>query len=92
MDTPNVPVARKTTTTTTTITRRKQVKDNTQRSYAEEIIPLAVYDSRVTSSCVMNNDEYILTDEQSNKVFCIPTGTTTKESAKSKMHHNLRYI
>ena len=36
------------------------------------------------------NDEFILTDEQSNKVFHMPTGATTKAIVKVKMHHNLR--
>ena len=38
----------------------------------------------------MNNYEFILADEQSNKVFHMPADTTTKANVKSKMHHNLR--
>ena len=39
----------------------------------------------------MNNNDFILTDEQSNKLFHIPTVTTTKSSVKAKMQHKLRY-
>ena len=49
-----------------------------------------VYESVATSICGMNNNEFILTDEQSNRVFHMPRGTTTKARVKSKMHHNLR--
>ena len=49
-----------------------------------------MYDSGSTSSRRMKNDAFILTDEQSKKVFVIPTGTTTKERVKSKMYHNFR--
>ena len=38
----------------------------------------------------MKNNVFILTDEQSSKVFYMPTGTTNKTRVKSKMHHNLR--
>ena len=50
-----------------------------------------VYDSGATPNCIVNNDGFILTDEPSNKVLYIPTGTTKKSSLKSKMHHKLRY-
>ena len=39
----------------------------------------------------MNNSEFILTYEQSENLFHMPTGTTTKTSVKSKIYHNLRY-
>ena len=38
----------------------------------------------------MNNEEFILTYEQSNKVFHMEIGTTTKSSVIKKMHYNLR--
>ena len=69
---------------------RKLLEDNTQQRYAEESIPSAVYESVAASSFGMNYDKFILTDEQSNKVFHIPTGTTSEEILKSNMHHNLR--
>ena len=72
-------------------TWRKQVVDKNQRSYSEESVPLALYDSGEMSSCKMNYNEFILKGEKSDKVFHIPTGTTTQASVKSKMHHNLRY-
>ena len=49
-----------------------------------------VFDSEVQSRCAINNNEFILTDEQSKKIFNMPTGTTTKASVKSKMYHNHR--
>ena len=58
-------------------TWRKQVADKNQRSYSEESVPLALYDSGEMSSCKMNYNEFILKGEKSDKVFHIPTGTTT---------------
>ena len=37
----------------------------------------------------MFKNEFILTDEKSNKVLHMPTNKTTKASVRSKMHHNL---
>ena len=38
----------------------------------------------------MNDDEIILSYEQSNKIFHMPTDTITKASVKSKKHHNIQ--
>ena len=53
-------------------------------------VPSEVYDSGATSIYRMNNNEFILTDERSNKLFHMPTGATTNESVKSTMHHDRR--
>ena len=55
-------------------------------------VPSEVYDSGATSIYRMNNNEFILTDERSNKLFHMPTRTTIKASVKSKMNHNLREL
>ena len=68
----------------------KQLNIKAQQRYVEESVLSAVYESGATSIYRTNNDELILTDEQSNKVFHMPTGTTTKESVNTKMNHNLR--
>ena len=49
-----------------------------------------VYGSGATPSSVINNGEFILTYECSNKVFHMQIVTTTKASVKSRMNHNLR--
>ena len=48
----------------------------------------ALYGLGKTSSCGINNNEFILTDEQYNEVFHMPTGTTTKAKIKSNMNPN----
>ena len=45
-------------------TERRLVEDNNQRRYAYESIIPTLYDSVETSSCILNNDKSILTDEQ----------------------------
>ena len=68
----------------------KQVYGKTHRSYVEESVPSEVYEAGSTSSCGIKNNDFILIDEQSNKVFHMPTVTTTKASVESKIRHNLR--
>ena len=63
---------------------------NTKQRKAGEIVLSEVYDSGAISSCRMNNDEFIITDENSNNFFHMPIGTTTQSSVKARMHPNLR--
>ena len=53
-------------------------------------VSFAVYNVGTTASFVINNNEFILTDEPSIQIFHMPTGTTEKASIKAKMHHNLQ--
>ena len=50
----------------------------------------AVYDSGATSKCGRETDNFIPTNDKSEKVFYLPTGHTTKASKKSKLHHLVR--
>ena len=52
------------------------------------ILMSAVYDLGATPSCIMDNGEFTLTDEPSNKVFLMPTRTTVKASVNIKLHHS----
>ena len=63
---------------------RKQVKDKVRQRYAKQSVSSLSYDSGSTSRCGMNNNEFILTDKQSNKLFHIPTGTTAQANCKSQ--------
>ena len=69
---------------------RKRVNDIYQQRYVEEIVLSSVYNPGATSIFRINNNDFILIYEQSNKVFHMPTDTTTKASVKKQMHHNLR--
>jgi len=50
----------------------------------------AVFDTAATSSCGMEGDDFIPTDEPSGKVFYMPTGDSTPASTKAKLHHEVR--
>jgi len=50
----------------------------------------AVFDTAATSSCGMEGDDFIPTDEPSGKVFFMPTGDSTSASTKAKLHHEVR--
>ena len=43
-----------------------------------------------TSSCGIDNDDFIQKYEPSNKVFHMPIITTEKASVKAKIPHNLQ--
>ena len=62
----------------------------TQRAIDTVKIMTAVFVSGVTSNCGMVGDDFILTEEISNKLFHMPTGTTAPSSVKAKLHHNVR--
>ena len=55
-------------------------------------IKTAVLDSGATSNCGMVGDTFILTEEKSNKIFHMPTGTTAPASVKAKLHHIVREL
>ena len=62
--------------------------DQEIRYSGKRIVLSAVYDLGATSRCIMDNSEFILTYEPSNKVFHIKTITIVKASVNPKMHHN----
>ena len=57
--------------------------------FDKRIVLSAAYNLYSTLSCIMDNGDFILTYEPSNKVFHIPTRTTVKASIKANMHHNI---
>ena len=69
---------------------RKQVNDKAKQRYAKESVLSVLYDVGATSTCGSNSYDFILTDEQSNKVFHMAIVTTAKANVKSNIFHNLR--
>ena len=49
----------------------------------------AVYDLGATSHCGRENDDFIPTNQPSNKVFHLPTGHTTSASKQATLHHQV---
>ena len=62
----------------------------TQRAIDTGKIKTSVFDSGATSNCEMVGDDFILTEEKSNKIFHMSTGTTVPTSVKAKLHHSIR--
>ena len=51
---------------------------------------MEVFDSGTTSNFGMVGDDFILIEEQSHKIFNMPTGPTALASVKAKLHHSVR--
>ena len=71
---------------------RRQVAERFKKREAGFSVQSEVYDSDATLFCGMKNDEFILIDETLNKVFRMPTRTTTKKRPKAKIHYKLRLM
>ena len=61
-----------------------------QRDIGTVKIKTVVFDSGATSNCGMVEDDFILTEKKSYKIFHMPTGTTAPASVKEKLHHSVR--
>ena len=62
----------------------------TQRYINTVKIKTEVFNSGATSNCWVVGENFILTEEKSNKTFHMPTGTKAPASVKAKLYHIVR--
>ena len=65
---------------------KQQLKDGVLNVY----IPSGAYDTVCTSNSGMVGDPFILTTQQSTKVFSVADGRQTPGSNTTKLHHHVR--
>ena len=72
-------------------TKNKYQRKYANRKHRRELErKSAVFDTGATSSCGREGDDFIPTNQPSNKVFHVPTGHVTRASMQAKLHHKVR--